>query len=240
MKHSFARALTLATTTAMFAASIAATEAAGGVTTGTVTDPALGMAAYTVHIPAGWKFQGSAFPGPSCNEIPYPVYRAYSPDGLTEMRKLPRFDWTFDSVKLGPPPNNGCLQLGRSFTASEFLRNLAGVFGVTYVGPMSVAPRFARNNATAAAQMGRMSATIPGFTATGDTAAIRVRSKNGSFVIEQRLRAWILCTSRPWFRGTTHSGCYAVVDVLRAPNGKLDALARLADTNDLNTSSMNS
>ena len=212
------------------------TDAAGGVTSATITDPVVQTEAFDVRIPAGWKFQGTVFPGPPCNEIPYPVYRAYSPDGLTEMRKFPRFDWTFDSVKLGPPPQNSCLPLDRKLTAEQFVRYFAGVIGATYVGPMSVAPKFRASNAAAVANMKQNSANIPGFEATGDTAAIRVRSKNGSFVIEQRLRAWAACTSRSWFRNSTHSGCYAVVDVLRAPSGKLDALARDVDANNLNAS----
>ncbi len=211
-------------------------QAAGGAAAATITDPVLQMPAYSVRIPSGWKFQGSTFPGPPCNEIPYPVYRAYSSDGLTEMRKLPRFDWTFDTLKSGPPASNACLPLDRTLTAKEFLHYLTGVIGARYAGDMSVAPQLHERSAAALAQMKRMSSNIPEYRATADAAAIRVRSRNGTFVIEQRLRAWVVCTSRSWFGGSTHTGCYAVVDVLRAPQGKLDALASLVDAKDLNAS----
>src|ERR1700722_11135707 len=78
---------------ALGAAAAQPARAADGTAEADITDPALSMHAYTVHIPAGWKFQSTVFQGPPCNELPFPVYRAYSPDGLTEMRMLRGSAW---------------------------------------------------------------------------------------------------------------------------------------------------
>src|SRR5271169_1411187 len=69
---------------------------ADALSTGTINDPTLGdIKAFTVTIPAGWKFQGTVVRGPECNPISFPAFRAYSLDGLTELRLLPVFNWTF-------------------------------------------------------------------------------------------------------------------------------------------------
>lgn len=215
-------------------------RAADGTAEADITDPALNMHAYTVHIPAGWKFQSTVFQGPPCNELPFPVYRAYSPDGLTEMRMLPRFDWTFVSGNgQQHPGSNACLPLDRTLTARAFLGHLAALQGLTIAGDMEVAPRVKERTEQAADQMRQMGASIDGFTVTGDVAAVRASGKNGTFEIEQRLRAWVLCHSAPWFKGSRLSGCFARVDVLRAPKGKLDALARRVDDGDMNTAGSN-
>ncbi len=62
-------------------------------TTAIVSDPSFGgMKAITITIPAGWKVQGTIMSSP-CNEMPWTVLRAYSPDGMTEMRIMPVFGW---------------------------------------------------------------------------------------------------------------------------------------------------
>lgn len=66
-------------------------ESASGqdLTAASISDPAYGMKAFNVTIPAGWKFDETVLPGPECSRIPKPVFCAYSPDGLTEMRLMP-------------------------------------------------------------------------------------------------------------------------------------------------------
>jgi hypothetical protein len=223
---------------ALGAAAAQPVRAADGTAEADITDPALNMHAYTVHIPAGWKFQGTVFQGPPCNDLPFPVYRAYSPDGLTEMRMLPRFDWTFDTNLRGPAGKAVCLPLDRTLTAKEFLRSFVALSGLHEEGDMTIAPLVKKRTETAIEQMSRMAASIPGAEVAGDIAAVRADGKNGSFEIEQRLRAFVVCKSRPWFQGSTHHGCFARIDVLRAPKGKLDALARRVDADDLNTAAL--
>src|SRR5579863_6088976 len=69
--------------------------AAPGFNTAAIVDPAYGVKAFDITIPAAWKFQGTVVPGPECSQIPYPVFRAYSSDGLSEIRLMPTFNWTF-------------------------------------------------------------------------------------------------------------------------------------------------
>jgi len=73
---------------------------------------------------------------------------------------------------------------------------------------------------------------------TADTAALRIEVVNGSFVVEERLRTVVECTmnndrstamSNALYGGT----CWARVDVLTAPVGRLDALVALVDGNNL-------
>jgi hypothetical protein len=73
--------------------------AAGGVRQEHIFDPHLNLNAYDVTVPANWKFDGIYVPGSSCVQIPFPVFRMYSPDGLTEIRRLPRFDWSWTTSK---------------------------------------------------------------------------------------------------------------------------------------------
>ena len=201
--------------------------------TAVIDDQAVSMPAYSVKIPAGWKFDGAVFQGPQCDPLPYPVYRAYSADGLSEMRTLPRFDWTFNSAA-APGQSNQCLPLGRPLDASAFLNYYAGLIHAKYVGPMSVAPDVQQRVDAYVAKMNQSLSHIPGFHQTGTIVAARVETKNGTFTIEQRLRVFASCHSQQGLRGTTATGCFARIDVLRAPKGKLDALARTVDENGLN------
>jgi hypothetical protein len=68
---------------------------------------------------------------------------------------------------------------------------------------------------------------------TADTAAMRIEVMNGSFIVGERLRAAVECgvnNSPGTFNGGT---CWARLDLLSAPQGKLDALVQLVDSNNL-------
>jgi hypothetical protein len=203
--------------------------------TGNIADPSLqGMKAFTVTIPAGWKFEGTVVRGPDCNPIATPVFRAYSPDGLTEMRLLPAFNWSFHPA-LGSKAVAGCLPIQQTLTAKQFLDHFIELIpgGVHVIGPLGIAPTYRERVEKVAANLNANSANRPGFHATGDTAALRVETINGSFVIEQRLRAWVECRTDNQMGKMSGGGCSAHVDVLRAPKEKLDALIALVDSHDL-------
>ena len=206
---------------------------AQALTTATFNDPSLGVKAFTITIPAGWKLQGTVLRGPECNPISSPVFRAYSADGLTEMRMLPAFSWTFHPA-LNMRTVQGCLPIKQTLTAAQFLDHFVELIpeGVHVVGPMNVASTFRERVEKFATNLNNNNRT-PGFHATVDTAALRVQTYNGTFVIEQRLRAWVECRTTPERGGSTGGGCSAHIDVLRAPKGKLDALATLVDAHDL-------
>lgn len=206
---------------------------AQGLTTVPIIDPAYGVKAFTITIPAGWKFQGSVLPAPDCTAAPSPLFRAYSTDGLSEIRLLPAFNWTFHpNLKMKAP--TGCMDFGQPMKAADFLKHFEDMVastGMHVVGTMPIAPSYQRRVDGVAQNMGRIS---PMIHASADAAAVRVETHNGSFVIEQRFRVYVECrvsnvTTGPYAGG----GCSAHVDVLRAPQGKLDALAQLVDANDL-------
>lgn len=199
-------------------------------TTVSIQDPAYGMKAFTVTIPAGWKFDGTVIPGPECNWVPYPVFRAYAADGLSEIRLMPVFNWTFHPKVRNLHAPTGCMDYGRTLTAKEFLERyeeLAAANGLHVVGPMPVGAAYEQRVERVGQNMGRM----PNIHATADAAAVRVETRNGSFVIEQRLRTYVECRTRTDAMGG--GGCSAHVDVVRAPKGKLDALVQLVDKYDL-------
>jgi hypothetical protein len=204
--------------------------------TGTLTDPAMnGMAAQSLTIPAGWKVQGIVVTTP-CTQLPWPVYRAYAPDGLTEMRMNPAAGWKWAQNPAVPIPKE-CLPLSGPETAAQFLSNFVETIqgGVHVVGPMPVSAAYSADAASFAAKLNAQGQQFPvGIRAryTSDVAALRIETKNGSFVIEQRLRTAVQCDIQD--SGTFAGGnCFARVEVLRAPQGKLDALAQYVDANNL-------
>ena len=206
-------------------------------TTATITDPTLNnMTAATLTIPAGWKMQGIMLLSP-CNTPPFPAYRAYSPDGLTQMRAEPVFGWLW-RPNVRNLPQTGCAPLSGVMTAAQFLQYYVSTLlgGVHVVGTMPVSSPYQQWASGLAAQMNQMNSRVmPSLQAnhTGDTAAMRIEILNGSFVVEERLRAAVECgvSNDP---GVMNGGtCWSRVDVLTAPQGKLDALVQLVDSNNL-------
>ena len=207
---------------------------AQALTTATITDPGFGnMKALTVTIPSGWQFQGTVVRGPDCFPNSFPTFRAYSRDGLTEIRLLPAFNWSFHPA-IRMKTIAGCLPFERTMSATEFLNHFVELIpgGVHVVGSMSIAQPYRERVDNVATSLNANNRT-PGFHATVDTAALRVETINGSFVIEQRVRVWLGCRVNAQAGVFSGGGCDAHVDVLRAPMGKLDALVALVDAHDL-------
>src|ERR1700685_4487622 len=99
----------LSMTKTVLAAALAAGTLPGGMQTATIHDPGMDMDAFTVPYPAKWHFQGVVLQGTSCSNIPLPVYRVFSPDGLSEIERMPRIDWRWSSGgPTGGPAQQGC------------------------------------------------------------------------------------------------------------------------------------
>src|SRR5207245_1899302 len=60
-----------------------------------------------------------------CKSDPFPVFRAYAVDGLTEFRRLPRFDWGSSNSRVASGVLAKCPQLGTDISAKQFLRYVA-------------------------------------------------------------------------------------------------------------------
>ncbi len=99
----------LSLTKTVLAAALAAVALPGGMQTATIHDPGMDMDAFTVPYPAKWHFQGVVLQGTGCSTIPLPVYRVFSPDGLSEIERMPRLDWKWGTAN-GPikPPPGAC------------------------------------------------------------------------------------------------------------------------------------
>ena len=222
-----------ATSTATY---VGSTPLTSGLTKATITDPSLdNMPAVTLTIPAGWKLQGIVLKAP-CSVAPLPVFRAYSPDALMQFRVEPVIGWKWNAR--GARQDGGCAKISGVISGAAFLRNYVETMpgGVHVVAPMPVTAAFARGAQVQAERSNQGNARLPAALRqhfTADTAALRVEVMNGSFVIEERLRAWVQCGADTASGPFSGGSCVARMDVLTAPKGKLDALARLVDANNL-------
>jgi hypothetical protein len=197
----------------------------------TLTDPVMRMKAYDVAIPAGWKFEGTVAQGTSCKTVPFPVFRAYSPDGLSEFRREPRLDWASSNNAVAQRASANCPQISTSITAADFLRYFAGTMGAqwTAVWPITAATRSSFQASIQQANANYQQSGMRGYSMTGDVGAARTLIQNGSFQVEQQLLVAIICNHTPLPDGTSTIGCLANIRALRAPKGQLDALVALID-----------
>jgi hypothetical protein len=191
--------------------------------TATIPDPSFNNEpALTLTIPSGWKLDGTVMSSP-CANLPWPVFRAYSSDGLTEMRAEPVLGWRWGS-KVPAGTTAGCAPLTGQMTAADFLQYYVGTIqgGVHVVGTMPISAQFQQVVQNYANGMnGNNKNLMPALQAnyTSDAAALRVQMECAT-------------DNNPGiFQGT--GKCFARVDVLRAPVGKLDALVALVDSNGL-------
>jgi hypothetical protein len=168
------------------------------------------------------------------------VFRAYSPDGLTEIRLLPSFSWGLQEKTPtgweGLGANHECIYLNDSMTAAQFLDRYVQTLGTAQVvGPMSISTQYRQQLDELVGKLNAIGLKDPKWSThtTGDAAALRIETTNGTFIIEQRLRARVVCTSWSKAIAGIAGNCSARLDVLRAPKGQLDALVTLADNHNL-------
>jgi hypothetical protein len=221
---------------------VSGTPLGNQLTTATITDPSLGnITAATLTIPAGWKLQGIEMIS-ACTFQPWPVFRAYSPDALMQYRIEPVIGWQWHPNAKGTF-NSGCANISGQMSAANFLQYYLGTMqgGVHVVGTMAVPSAYSQWAQGLAAQKNQANnGAAPAMQVqnTADTAALRIEVVNGSFVVEERLRTVVECSmhndrstamSNALYGGT----CWARVDVLTAPQGRLDALVQLVDSNNL-------
>ncbi len=234
-----ARASTAPTT--VLAASPPA-AASTGVRKEAIRDPGYNMTAFDVTVPANWKFEGTFVPGSSCFQSPFPVVRAYSPDGLTEWRRYPRMDWIWSNVTspaANAPAHPDCLSLKQELSAQDFLKYIMGVLQIAYGrdAPVPQAAVDARQklldqlNASAAANSRILKLEPPVQKAS--FAAAYGEYRNGTFTIEAHLYSQVDCihspVPSPTQRGLFTEACNATLRVVRAPKGQLEGvLARFA------------
>ena len=220
-------------------------SAPAGMRLETIDDPTLGMTAFSVAVPAKWHFAGRMIQGTSCSSIAFPVFRATSPDGLTVLERLPRMDWKWQEGPGAEPvrdANHDCLPLEQYLAAQEFLKKIAQMMGVEYVGenPIPAADldkiqqAFARAKEANAARY-RASGMQPPDERREDGQAF-VRYSNGSFTMKGLMSASIYCSAVNGHKGfglygppRTSYQCTANVRYIHAPEAQLAAAVKMLD-----------
>lgn len=105
-----------------------------------ITDPSMNnMNAIAVTIPEKWHFQGVLFQGGSLPSLPFFVFRASSPDGLSFVERLPRLGWIWGSGPKMPRTAPGYLLVQGPMNAQGFLKYLAATLKVEYVEDVPIA-----------------------------------------------------------------------------------------------------
>jgi hypothetical protein len=205
----------------------------------TISDPVLNMAAFDVMLPAKWHFAGRLLQGTSCSSVPYPVFRATSPDGLTMLERLPRMDWSWGNGP-GGGANSNCLPLKREMSAREFAKYMAVMLKADYVAddpfPAEVVAAsnkgFADSKAANAARYQAAGMNPPEEHVDMDRVIVQFR--NGSFTMKGQIGVSIYCStnksrqigSRPIIE--TH-GCQANVRYVHAPEAQYAAMVKMLE-----------
>ncbi len=187
---------------------------AGGTKVVTITDPILNMTAYSLTIPANWNFDGAVIQGSSCIGLPFAVFRATSPDGLTGIKSLPRLDWAWsENASYNASGKGDCMPYKREMSAAEVMKYMIGVLKVDFVrdDPTPNLASFRRNIES------KNNATM---FAHADMAVATVHYNNNKIVIEDRLTVAVVCSTTTFaLLGRQHS-CDAFVTREHAPETK--------------------
>jgi hypothetical protein len=176
--------------------------------------------------------EGMVVTGDGCSNDPFPVYRAYALDGLTELRKLPRFDWGNSTSRVASAVLAKCPQISTDISAKDFLKYVAHLTNADGVRdwPLPAAQQSAFMASIDQANARYEPAGMHGYSMRGDVGANRSIIHNGTFEVEQQLNVTMICTRSPLMGGGFVNGCNAQVREIRAPKGKLDAVIAMIES----------
>jgi len=224
-------------------------SSSGGTQVQYITDPTLNnMNAFAVTIPAKWHFNGVLYQGGNCASVPFGVFRASSPDGLSSVERLPALAWMWGAgPMIGFQPKNDCLPMKGPMSSQEFLKYLAATMKLQYVADEAVAPE---ENAQAQKALQDAEAVYaPKYAAahlqppktTRELAWASVSSTNGSFTMKGRLKVMVECmeTAYPGLKSilrgmpdrppSTIDKCTAGVTYFSAPENQYAGLIKQWD-----------
>jgi hypothetical protein len=216
----------------------------GGTRQEPVVDPAYGMTAFTIEVPAGWKFAGMILRPGGCHQPPFPAaglsYTEASPDGLTEVVNLPGVSWTWTS--------SGYNMLGSKCPSNTDIKSAAGLLlniAVPNLHPdakkVTLVPLPQKFIDTLAAQNEKLAAQSQRFGQHGpkqfvDAARVHVDYERNGQAMEEMEFTIINCTEstmpgmpmgpgRPWGKSSIQRSCYSHgTGIRRAPKGHLKDL----------------
>jgi hypothetical protein len=218
-----------------------------------VVDPAYGMTAFTIDVPAGWKFAGMILRPGGCHPPPYPAaglsYTALSPDGTTAVVGLPGVSWSWSSNGtniMGPK----CPSTMNIDTAAGLLLNIAVPNLHPDAKKVTLMPLPQKAQDAIAAQNEKLAASARGYGLRGsrnytDAARVRVEYESNGRQMEEMEFVVIDCLespvaampigggqSRPGYTKRTCSS--RGTSVRRAPKGQLDELLEHATPPQIN------
>lgn len=216
----------------------------GGTKVQYISDATLNnMNAFSVTIPAKWHFNGVLYQGGNCASVPFGVFRASSPDGLSSVERLPVLAWMWGTgPMIGFTPKNDCLPLKGPMSAQEFAKFLAATMKLQYVADEPVAPE--ENAKAQKALQDAQAVYAPKYAAMNiqppktvrELAWAAVSSTNGSFSMKGRLKVMVECMETQYpgmksiLRGmpdrppSTIDKCTAGVTYFSAPENQYAAL----------------
>ena len=201
-------------------------SSSAGLKTAMLTDASYGgMPATEVTVPGGWRVQGQ-MSASACADLPSATWDAVAPNGQGEIHVLPILGWRWGQ---NPRGNNGCIPLNGPLQAADFLQKFAArVSNVRVLGTMPITDAFRRREENYTRGVNSNNAHMPPMLQariTGDVAAMQAIDSSGH---EMRLRAWVECRQR-----SQGGDCFARVDILRAPKGRLNTLVTLVDSHNM-------
>ena len=199
-----------------------------------IIDPVLQMKAYSFTIPAKWIFEGVVMQGSPCSSGASPIFRIVSPDGIAEVKMLPRLDWTWSTQprSLANSNSSGCLPFDKEISANDFLKYMVGLLGVTFIKELPTPSLALLHENNRKQNQQAIATTPPGsapFLVKSDMAAFLVHYNINSIPVEENLSVSTLCSdfpSRPpaGMKVVHTYTCNAWVMRQRARQGQLDVM----------------
>jgi hypothetical protein len=171
-----------------------------------ITDPTMNnMKAFSVTLPTKWHFRGVLMQGDDCVGLPFMVWRATSPDGLSYVELMPPLGWRWGSgpmAAFAEKQKNTCLPMKGAMHAQDFLKYLAATMKVEYVADEPVPAELNAKvqqqerdaEASVAGKYAAMRTTPPKTTI--ELARAIVRYRNGSFAMKGMLGVTVNCTEQ--------------------------------------------
>ncbi|HUJ33218.1 MAG TPA: hypothetical protein VLY23_18195 [Candidatus Acidoferrum sp.] len=185
-----------------------------------IFDPALGVNYLNARVPSDWLYLGGLMRETSCEDaLVTPFYRAWSPDGLSGTKMLPRYDWGWSTnapYELGP--NSDCPRHDGPISAQDFLKYMVGILHVEYVQDITSNPTPPGGP--------RPTRGANGLIQTADNATALTRFKINSIDEDEIINVAVLCafkTYMPAWRNIANHMCSAIVDLTWAPKGRVYA-----------------
>jgi hypothetical protein len=201
-----------------------------------VKDPANRETAFTLQVPADWKFVGTILRPRGCHAAATPAdglsFTVLSPDGVSAIGQLPGVTWSWASD--GTSPLGPRCQPVNITTAAAFLLNIATPNMHPYAKIIGIVPLSEKMQAGLEAQRSKMQAA--GSNAHSrqllDTARVRIEYELNGQTIEEQLGVVMTCQESdfpayPQMRrpARTQRSCSSHGTYFkRAPKGHLDAL----------------